>query len=660
VPKIMVYSFKWLPTTLLICSILAVGCTTHSGSNGSGGSGSNGSGGSGIDLSTSMTHTGSFAPSGIIPSGFTVTVSNVGSAATQAVTTVTDNFSNGLYFLGGGGGSWVCNDTVPSQSATCTNSSSILAGASSELFLQVGVGAVPPGTAANTVTVSSGGNTSSATDSVFLNSCGSAMGSENLLQGHYVFIGQGFDVAGPAALVVSFTADGHGNITGGEADLNNSSLPQHLSINPTGSSYTVDSVNHTCLQLAYSGGTTASASFRVTIGGISSGIASKGWGIGFDGNFVSGILRLQDPTAFSVGLLQGNYALGADGVDSSGRHVALAGIFNATTGAIQYDFDEGGSLGANCSGSGVIASVSSADGRGLLTLTPECGFSTSAHEAIYVVNAQEFFFIQIDRFTGGLQFGGGSPILSGRAVVTGSFFSAGALNGNYILHMTGQTGGAAQASLALLTLTPGGANSGTVSGTLFSYNAAAGGTTTAITSATYTVDPSSGRVTFSGIGIGSLVAYVATPTDGISASLVCEPDDVLGFLEFQPAQTYSIAGIKATYMWGTEDPGDSSVTEETGPTSPDRGGSIGTPYFATAPGPLGTATAAVSGKGLGKSFSVSINSDGTGTITAFIGGSPNGVAITNGTKVFFMVEAACGFSGCIYPANAAVINVLEK
>jgi len=660
VPKIMVYSFKWLPTTLLICSILGVGCATHSGSNGSGGSGSNGSGGSGIDLSTSIVHTGSFAP-GTNSAVFTITVSNVGSAATQAVTTVTDNFSNGLYFLGGGGGSWICNDTIPSQSATCTNSSPILAGASSELFLQVGVGAVPPGTVANTVTVSSGGNTSSATDSVFLNSCGSAMGSENLLQGHYVFMGQGFDVAGPAALVVSFTADGHGNITGGEADLNNSSLPQHFSINPTGSSYTVDSVNNTCLQLAYSGGTTGSASLRVTVGGISSGIASKGWGIGLDGNFISGILRSQDPTAFSVSQLQANFALGADGVDSSGRHAALAGLFNAATGAIQYDLDEGGPLGVNCSGNGVITSVSSADGRGLLTLTPGCGFSTSAHEAIYVVNAHEFFFIQIDRFTGGLQFGGGSPILSGRAVVTGSSFSPSALNGNYILHMTGQTGGAAQTSLALLTFTPGGANSGTVSGTLFSYTAAAGGTTTAITSASYTVDPSSGRAIFSGTGIGSLVAYLATPTDGISASLVGEPDDVLGFLEFQPAQTYSAAVIDATDVWGTEDPGDSTVTEETGYESTGTHGFIGTPFFATAPGPLGTPTVPIfTGKGLGKSFSVSINSDGTGTITAFIGGSPNGVAITNGTKVFFMVEAACGFSGCIYPANAAVINVLEK
>jgi hypothetical protein len=101
------------------------------------------------------------------------------------------------------------------------------------------------------------------------------LGSEALLQGHYFLQAQGFDLSGPTALVLSFTADGHGNISGGEADLNNSTASQHLSIDATGSSYTVDGGNNACLQLAYSGGTTASALFRFTVGGISNGIASK-------------------------------------------------------------------------------------------------------------------------------------------------------------------------------------------------------------------------------------------------------------------------------------------------------------------------------------------------------------------------------------------------
>lgn len=646
-----VYCTKWLPIALLICSIFATGCGGHSGG-----------GGSGIALAVSVKHNGVFA-AGASGGSFAITVSNVGTLATQAVITVSDNLSSGLYFLGGEN---LCSFTNSNQNATCTVQSSIVAGASFQIVLPVGVGAVPPGPIASTVTASSGGNTASATDSVFVNTCGSALGNEALLQGHYVFLAQGFDVAGsagpsPAVLVLSFTADGHGNITAGEADLNNSTGPQHLSINSTGSSYTAAASN-VCLQLAYSGGATASALFRFTVGGISNGIVSKGWGIGFDGNFVSGILRLQDPTAFSLSQLQANFALGADGVDASGRHVALAGFFNSSSGAIQYDLDEGGPLGTTCNGTGLIASVSSVDGRGLLTLTPGCGFSTSAHEAIYVVNAHEFFFIQVDRFGGGLQFGGGSSILSGRAIAAGSSFSAATLNGNYILHMTGQTGSAAQVSLALLTFTPGGGNTGRVGGTLFSYSKAGGGTTTAITGENYSVDPLSGRVTFSGTAIGTLVAYLATPTDGVSALLVGEPDDALGLLEFQPTQTYTTASVAGSYLLGTEDPGDSTVTEQTGPSLV--GTTVAPGSYATAPGPLGTATAAAPGNigGPASPFAfgvLNINSDGTGNLT---GASGTGVAITNGTKIFLIVETVCGSLGCFpgYPAGAAVINVLEK
>jgi hypothetical protein len=195
--------------------------------------------------------------------------------------------------------------------------------------------------------------------------------------------------------------------------------------------------------------------FLLALGGVSGGVASSGRVIEFDGALVSGILRLQDPTAFSIAHLQPNYAFGADGVDSAGHHTSIAGTINLASNVIQYDLDEGGPSGADCMGTGLITSLSATNGRGLLTLTPGCASIDSAHEAIYVVNAQEFFFVQIDQFASGFQFGGGSSILSGRAVATGNSFSSSSLNGNYILHMTGQTGGAAHVSLALLTFTPG-------------------------------------------------------------------------------------------------------------------------------------------------------------------------------------------------------------
>jgi hypothetical protein len=143
----MFYPLKWLMAALLIYSIFAVGC---------GGQG-NGSGG----LSISITHSGTFAAA-TNTSFLNITISNGGSAATQAVMTLSDTLSNGLYFIAGGGDSgWTCSATNNNQSVTCTDTNAILAGASSKVFLQVGVGAVLPGAVSNTATVSSGGNSSS-------------------------------------------------------------------------------------------------------------------------------------------------------------------------------------------------------------------------------------------------------------------------------------------------------------------------------------------------------------------------------------------------------------------------------------------------------------------------------------------------------------------
>lgn len=625
-------SSRLVPTVFLVCSMFVVGCK---------GGGTNG-GANGIDLAISMTHSGGFdALSGTAT--FAITVTNVGEAATSAITTVTDSLPPGLTSGGGTSGNWTCSATNNNRNITCTNMSSIVVGATSNIALFVTVKDAPPGPVSNTAVVSTlGAAGNSATDTVFLNSCtGSTSGNEAALRGQYAVLAQGFDAAGsPIALVLSFTADGLGHITGGEEDLNNSAAPQHLTINSASSLYTVGPNDLACLQLAYSGGMRSSAMFRFALGDVSNGIASKGWAIGFDDNHVSGMLRLQDPTAFAIGQLQPNYALGADGVDLAGRHVAIAGFINLATGGIQYDLDEGGPLGTQCSGTGHVTSLSGTNGRGVLTLTPGCGFLDSAHEAIYVVNAHELFFVQIDPFAGGLQFGGGSSIVSGRAVATGSSFNSSSLSGNYILHMTGQSGGASHDSLALLTFTPGSVNTGTVSGTQFGYSASGGATTTAVTSASYTVDPASGRVTFSGTGVGTMVAYLATPTDGVSAFLVAEPDDALGVLEFQPNQIYTTAGAVGSYLIGTEDPGDNTVGESAGDVLVETNGFIDEVSDITGPGGQGALAAHAP---IGQ---LNINSDGTGT-----NGSPGGIpVITNGQKVFLL-----RLNG-----PPAVITVLEK
>jgi uncharacterized repeat protein (TIGR01451 family) len=665
-------SSRFLRTSFffLIGSIFLMSCGGSSGGSGvmsckgvgSGGGGSNVGGGVTpvIALGIFKAHNGTFAAGS--NATYTITVRNSGTIETTAPIIVTDNLPAGLTFISGAGSGWTCSATNGNQSVTCTNADPLAAGATSaNLTLTVSIAATASGGLSNTATVDTSGNNStnnSSTDVVVLNGClGSASGNELVLRGQYTILAQGFQVNGtPVAMAASFTADGQGHITAGEEDLNDSVAPQHLTIN-SGSLYTVGSDNRACIQLAYSGGRTIAATFRLAFGGASAGIASKARIIEFDDNSgtgagtrVSGILRLQDPTAFSPTQLKSNYALGADGVDFVGDHFALAGSINLASGSILYDIDDGLSVGASCIGAGQITLFSPTTGRGLLTLspalTPGCA-SLPAHEALYVVNANEIFFIQIDQLATGHQIGGSAAIISGRAIATGSgSFSSNSLSGNYILHLTGQqpSGRNASVNLGLLTFAPGSGNTGTVTGTLLGYSQPGGAVTTPIAGASYTVDPASGRVTLSGLGFtGSLglppVVYVTTPTDGISAFFIgTDIDGTFGLMEFQPSQIYSTAAVAGTYFLGTEDPGDTSVTDQSGVATLSSAGAISGTQDQSGFSGL-QANQAISGVG-----PVSINSDGTGNV------GPKTAAITNGTKLFFIDESG----------GPGVIKVLEK
>ena len=105
-----------------------------------------------------------------------------------------------------------------------------------------------------------------------------------------------------------------------------------------------------------------------------------------------------------------------------------------------------------------------------------------------------------------------------------------------------------------------------------------------------------------------------------------------------PNTSYTTAGVAGTYLIGTEDPGDNTVTAQSGVATLSSAGAIsGTQDQG---GPSGfQANQAISGIG-----PVNINSDGTGNV------GPKTVAVTNGTKLFFIDESG----------GSAVIKVLEK
>ena len=459
------------------------------------------------------------------------------------------------------------------------------------------------------------------------NSCsGAPSGHESLLNGHYAMLIQGFEGSGggnPILIGASFTANGSGRITGGEEDTNDTVSAQNLAFDSTAgrSLYTVGADNRGCLQLTTSAGTTMT--LRFALGGINSGVASKGRIIEFDdgsgiGSRGSGILRLQDASSFVRSALQGQYAFGVDGWFINGNQFAHVGV----VGAFSSD------------GNGNLSGLDDTNINGLLSLdandpplqgtiqpvSPATGRATGGFDvfnwAIYVINSSEFFVVGLDT----------TETSAGRAVATGNSFTANSLSGNYIAHSSGNTNGKSSVDLQLLTMTPGGGQTGTLSGTVYSDGGGNGLQTTPLSNVAYNVDPASGRVVLGNPGDNLPILYLTTPTDGISGFLLgMGADAQMGLVEFQPTQTYSNASAAGTYFSGTEDSGDNSVTDNVGAATVASSGSVS--------GMLDSSGSAGLSPGLPTNLSLTIsNSNGTGNLGA------QTVAIINGTKIFYIDE----------------------
>ena len=598
-------------------------------------------------LSITKSHQGTFSQ-GQANLTYTVTVSNAaGTADTSGLVTVNDNVPAGLTLISMAGTGWTCVSTA------CTRSDALASGASyPAIIATVNVTSTATSPQVNAVSVSGGGSvTANASDPTTVlpstSPCANtSTGNEAVLQGQYAFLLQGYtgtDNLSPVAIVASFAADGSGNVTGGEEDLN-SVAPQHLTISPTGGFYTVGSDNRGCLSLNYSGGTTTTSAFHFALGSFGSGtVATNGRMIEFDdtsnadlGTRGSGVLRMQTPSAFSLGQLQPRYAFGLDGGDFTGGHFAVAGSFNLDTGTgalsnAVLDTNDAGSTSSFTAGTGTFASISATTGRGLFTLT----VGSTVHLAAYIINPAEWFVIQTD------QFSNNNSVSSGRAIVTPSAYTAASLSGQQIFHLTGRTGGNADISLGIMSFAPGSGNSGASSGTLQTYDGTTAGTLT-VAGQTYTVDPSSGRVDLSDNPTGTQprVMYLTTTTNGVSAFVLGSGADALfGLADAQPSVTYSVNSLSGNFFYAKEETGDFSTATVVGIKS------IVSPGNANF-----IQDASDGGLTLNSTFSttIAINPDGTGTETDAVN-MATFTMVTNGTKVFYF-----------NPGGPAAIRIFEQ
>jgi Putative Ig domain len=415
-------------------------------------------------------------------------------------------------------------------------------------------------------------------------------GSESLLSGQYAFLLKGFDNgtgAGetspqPALIGGVLTFNGTNNnglITAGAVDMNlNSGVQTNLAV--TSGSYGVGSDHRGCMVITTSAGT---QNYRFSLGSISSGVASTGHVIDFDsaGPFTAGILRKQTPAAFGTGASQvtGSYAFGVSSVQniascnggtSCGGKFGAVGVFNFSAGAVtggEVDFNNNGELDGNSANtnwpatpisisSGGTYTVSSTNGRGTLSFTPNVSGASAFGAAIYVVSSTEVLALSTDIQTQ-------NSLFAGEMMKQSGTFSTNPLSGSYIGYDSGLgSGGAGTSKTDIILLGPLTSGSNGLSGTQQRNDA--GTFSSGSISATYSVT-SAGRMTISSGGGNAPILQLVSSTQAFFLNSNGGVDS--GFFQSQTGGPFSSTSASGTYAFGTVDPEDANGGDNSGMAS---------------------------------------------------------------------------------------------
>jgi hypothetical protein len=359
------------------------------------------------------------------------------------------------------------------------------------------------------------------------------------LSGQYAFLLKGFDATGPVVIAGSFVANGTGTLTSGTEDISRSSgVTTSLAFTGT---YTVNADNRGTMTLT---STQGSSTFDFALGSIVTGVASLGHVIEFDatGTNVTGIIKKQDTTAFSMAAISGNYATGMSGAGTTGVAFALGGSFtadglgNISAGSLDTKGAGLAATGTAFTGTYTVA----ASGRGTSTLT--VGASV-IHQAFYVVSANELLIVSTDPATATSAMYGGSVLKQ----AAGSFTNA-SLNGNGVLYVEGfsNTGVSNAVTIQLGVITAAGNGTFTISA-----DSNKGGVLGPINgSGTYTV-AANGRTPITNI-THSWVFYLT----GLNQGFVVDqnPSATAGMLEAQSTGPFSGASLSGSFIFGDGPP----------------------------------------------------------------------------------------------------------
>jgi hypothetical protein len=432
-----------------------------------------------------------------ITPGLSVSISNkfsmavAGASAISLIANVSGDSKNG-------GVTW----TLTAGGANCSPACGTLTPASTSPVLTAAYQpppTVPAGTNASpTITATSISNTSQSDSFSF--TIGSAL---NRLQGSYSLLLRGYDLTGsPMAIAGSVTADGQGNISGGEFDINDGGGVTRVA-GPVSGSYTIDpSFNNvtrgriTIANFVFPG-TSIEIAFDFTL----SSDGTHGRAVESDGSgyMNTGTFLLQAASALTAANPSGTYAFGLDS-DAPvggrnvevGRFVLAAGV--VTSGVV--DQSTAGNITPVYSAQPITSgSATNPDSSGRGTLSLIINGKTSSY-VYYIVHTGSLNLLQIDR---GLLFG---TVQAGAANVQKLPFTSGSVNTTSVLQLTGMDavpGTTYQIGpdviIGVLTISGGNQFALTFDendlGTVLTNHPASG---------SVTFDPATGRGTFSDLG----------------------------------------------------------------------------------------------------------------------------------------------------------------
>jgi Putative Ig domain len=440
------------------------------------------------------------------------------------------------------------------------------------------------------------------------------------LYGQYAFLFHGFDDAtgSQMAVVGSFTADGKGIITSGIQDENG---PNGISLNlPFTGTYDVGADNRGAITILTESGATT---YALALNSIKSGVAQQARFVEFDdttgtsGRRGSGILRLQDHSAFTLSKISGPYAFGFSGQDKEGNREAIAGAFNADgSGMIVSGITDENIAGTatNLNLSGSYKAPTARNGRASITLNTS-GAQTLQLSA-YLVSGSEMLVMSTDVYLA-------DGLISGRILSqTSAAFDNKSLNTPAVYYELGVNSSApatrSVAEVGLLTADGNGALAVTYDKS--SFNSIAQNLTN---SGTYSV-ATQGRTTINGWhGQGSMDPLQILYLVGADQGFILDTSPAVGFgyVEAQtavPTEGFSNASFSGTLSATTNTPAIGANVNATGTAMADGAGNLSEKTsLSMVTGLLvdqtTSGTYAISGNGRGLVTSLIINSASMGS-----------------------------------------------